>query len=118
MDNYRDEIVSHYKQPHNFGEVKGATHSSRGANASCGDMIEIYVRVENGIVMEAGFRGVGCALSTASGSYVTDRVKGQKVEAVLEWDEKVLEELFGKVSPGRIRCITLPLKTLQDALKK
>jgi nitrogen fixation protein NifU and related proteins len=116
MDLYKEEILDHYKNPHNFGDLSGKTHQSREMNASCGDMIEIYLKIDKGVVVDAGFRGVGCALSTAAASLLTDEVKGKMVEEVVVWDKKIIDKLMGEVNPGRVKCVTLPLEVLQKAI--
>lgn len=117
MDLYKEEILDHYKNPHNFGDLLGKTHEAREMNASCGDMIEIYLKVKRGVVVDASFRGVGCALSTASASLLTDEVKGKKLAEVANWEEGVVFNLMGEVNPGRMKCVMLPLEVLQKALK-
>jgi len=116
MDLYKEEILDHYKNPHNFGDLDEKTHQARDLNASCGDMVEVYLKIEKEIIIDAGFRGVGCALSTASASLLTDEVKGKRVDEVMVWDEKILRKLVGEVNPGRMKCITLPLEVLQKAI--
>jgi nitrogen fixation protein NifU and related proteins len=116
MDLYKEEILDHYKNPHNFGDLEGKTHSARDLNASCGDMVEIYLKIKDGVIVEASFRGIGCALSTASASLLTDEVKGKKVSEVLLWDKSVLDNLMGEINTGRIKCVMLPLIVLQKAI--
>lgn len=117
MDLYKEEILDHYKNPHNFGDLAGKTHQARDLNASCGDMVEVYLKIERGVIVDAGFRGVGCALSTAAASLLTDEVKGKRVDEVMTWDEKILQKLIGEVNLGRKKCVTLPLEVLQKAIK-
>jgi nitrogen fixation NifU-like protein len=116
MDLYREDILDHYKNPHNFNDLPDKTHSAREMNASCGDMVEIYLKIEKGVVIEAAFRGVGCALSTAAASMLTDKIKGMKVDEVAKMGEMTIKEMMGEVNPGRIKCVMLPLVVLKKTL--
>jgi len=117
MNLYKEEIIDHYKNPRNFGDLKGKTNEARGMNASCGDMVEIYLKISGNKIVGAGFRGVGCALSTAAASLLTDEVRGKKISEVLEWDKKKIINLMGEINPGRIKCVILPLGVMQKAIK-
>ena len=82
MNLYKEEILDHYKHPHNFGDMADKTHSVRETNMACGDMVEMYLKVKDGVVEKAGFRGLGCALSTAMASMLTDEVAGKTVKEI------------------------------------
>jgi len=117
MKLYKEEIVDHYKNPRRFGELPDKTHEANETNASCGDMIEIYLKIKEGVIKDAAFKGVGCALSTAAASMLMEELVGKKQDEVLRWDKKKMEDLIGEVNPGRIKCIMLPIVALQ-AIKK
>lgn len=119
-DIYQENIIDHYKHPRNFNELPDYTHKGRGANASCGDMVEMYVRIENEFVVKASFKGIGCALSTASASMLTEKVNERvfRINEVLSLTSEDLVEMMGiEVSPTRMKCVSLPLRALQDVLK-
>lgn len=115
---YSDEVVDHARNPHNFGELEGHTHSNKESNATCGDMVEFYLRVEDGVVKEAKFRGVGCALSTATASMLTEKVVGMKLSDLENLDEKTAYELMGEINPGRIKCVMLPIEAVRKVVGK
>jgi len=117
MKLYKEEIVDHYKNPRKFGDLRGKTHEASETNASCGDMIEVYLKVENGVVVDAAFKGVGCALSTASASMLMEELVGKKVAEVKKWDKKKIDELMGEVNPGRVKCVVLPIEAIREALR-
>lgn len=117
MKLYRDEIVDHYKNPRRFGELLKKTHEASETNASCGDLMEVYLVIKNGIIKDAAFKGVGCALSTAAASMLMENLIGKKQEAVKKWDSRKIEKLIGKVNPGRQKCVMLPLETIKEAIK-
>lgn len=117
---FRDEIIDHYKNPRNFGELKDKTHHGKGINAACGDMIEIHIKVKGNrskaIVEEIRWRGVGCAMMTASASLLSEYAKGKSVDEIEKFDENTVEDLIGEINPGRIKCVLLPLSALKQAL--
>ena len=118
-DLYREEILEHYKHPHNFGELSKATVTVREANASCGDLIELQLLVRSGTIVKAKFKGVGCALSLATASILTDDIQGKTVGEALRFDEQRVIALLGtEVSPMRRKCVLLPLRALDKALEK
>jgi len=135
---YQEVILDHNKNPRNFGVLENATHKAVGHNPLCGDHIELYLNVENNIIKDVKFKGVGCAISKASASIMTTVLKGKKLEEVRQMfdnfhnvltskpDEPVDESKLGKLAvfagvrefPVRVKCATLPWHTLMEALDK
>ena len=116
-DLYRDYILEHYRRPHNFGVLEGATASHEGANPLCGDRITLQLRVHDGVIDAVGFTGRGCAISQASASLLTDEVKGRTAEAVAAFGADDLLELLGiEISPARLKCAMLSFESLQHLL--
>lgn len=117
-DLYRDYILEHYRHPHNFGVLDGATISQEGANPLCGDRITMQLRVRGGVIDGVGFTGRGCAISQASASLLTDEVKGKGVDAAAGMSSRDVLDLLGiDISPARMKCAMLSLETLQGALQ-
>lgn len=114
---YREEILDHYKNPRNFGELNNATHEARGANASCGDMVEFQLKIDKGKIMEVSWRGVGCALSIAAASMLSEKILNKNVLEIEKWNKKIMIDMLGNVNIGRMKCVTLPLTALQSAIK-
>jgi nitrogen fixation NifU-like protein len=112
---YRDEILDLFKNPLNMRVIKDGK-KAREMNASCGDMIEVYVTTKDGVVVDCSWKGVGCAMMVASASLLSEEAKGKGVNEVLEWDRDKLAEILGEVNVGREKCISLPLVTLKKAL--
>lgn len=111
-------ILEHYRNPRNYGELAEADARSRLSNPLCGDVVEIFLKVEAGRISELRFRGRGCALSQASASMLTERIKGMSVEEAMRLDEEdVLRMLRVRVGPARRSCALLPLKALRKALE-
>ena len=114
---YSEEIVDQAKNPQNFGELLDSTHSARETNAACGDMAEFYLRIEKGLVKDVKWKGLGCALMTATASMFSEVVKGMKVSEILGKEEKKwVEELMGEVNPGRMKCALLPVIAVKKAV--
>jgi len=118
-DLYREQIVDHYKNPRNFGELDDATVKVRETNASCGDMVEWVMKIDGGKVKEVRFKGLGCAISTAAASMLTEKVKGKRIGDLGKISDEDMVELLGvKINLGRIKCVTLPLKAMQKAVEE
>jgi nitrogen fixation NifU-like protein len=119
-DLYRDEILEHYRNPHNFGVLETPTAVKEGANPLCGDRITLMLGVDSeGRVRDVAFTGRGCAISQASASMLTDEIKGKtlaEVEALGQQD--VLDNLGIEISPARMKCAMLSLETLHEALRE
>ena len=135
-DLYQELIVDHSKRPRNFGKLEQADHEATGHNPLCGDKVTVYLKVEDGVVQDVHFQGVGCAISTASASLMTERIKGKPVaeaEALFkEFHDLVttgemgpeatehlgkLQALSGvKEFPLRVKCATLAWHTFRAAL--
>lgn len=115
---YREHILDHYKHPRNAGRVEGATHEARELNPTCGDSIELTLKLDAcDRVADVKFAGRGCAVSQASVSLLTERIKGRPLADVLAIGEKDILGLLGiEVGPMRMKCAMLSLKTLKSAL--
>jgi nitrogen fixation NifU-like protein len=116
-DLYREQILEHYRNPHNFGEIQDADIKQEGDNPLCGDMITMYLKLDDGRLDSVKFRGRGCAISQASTSILTDMVIGKPVEELKRFPTKaLLDELGIPISPARMKCATLSVNTLRVAL--
>lgn len=114
-DLYRENILEHYKHPHNHGTLEPADYSYEDDNPLCGDHIRIDVRVdENNQVKDVAFTGRGCAISQAAASMLTDEIMGKSLDEVKEINkERVLELLGIPLGPTRLKCALLSLKVLK-----
>ena len=118
-DLYRDEILEHYRNPHNFGILESPTTAKEGANPLCGDRITLMLGInEEGRVADVAFTGRGCAISQASASMLTDEIKGKTLDEISHMGrQNVLDNLGIEISPARMKCAMLSLETLRDATK-
>ena len=135
-DLYREMIIEHKKNPRNYCRLAEPTHKSEGHNPVCGDQLTVYLRIEDDVLKEVGFEGQGCAVSTASASIMTERLKGLSLDEIrrlfglfrgmvtTSGDVGPVVEDLGKPSvlagvrkyPMRVKCATLPWHTLMAAL--
>jgi nitrogen fixation NifU-like protein len=119
-DLYRDEILEHYRSPHNFGTLPEPDAVHEGSNPLCGDRITLMLGLgaAGDRVEEVAFTGRGCAISQASASMLTDQIRGKQLSDVARLtNQDVLDELGIEISPARLKCALLSLDTLRHALE-
>jgi nitrogen fixation NifU-like protein len=111
---YREYILDHYKNPRNFGRLENPDISHEEDNPLCGDVIGIDIRISDGAIEDVRFHGRGCAISQASASLLTEKIKGMSLEeAKAIGKEDVLGELGIDISAARLKCALLSLKVLK-----
>jgi nitrogen fixation protein NifU and related proteins len=111
-------ILDHYENPRHKGALADAETMVEGGNPGCGDIVKIYLKVNDGRII-AAFEGEGCTISQASASYLMDEVNGKTLKEVLAIDHEALMENLGKeIVQQRTRCATLSLDTLRAAIRK
>lgn len=117
MDIYKEIILDHYQNPRNHGKLSVSSDTISLENPSCGDTITMQVLLKDGVISDIAFEGTGCALSQAGASMLTEHVKGSTAASVSAISKKDILELLGiEVGPSRLKCVLLPLETLQKAL--
>jgi len=135
---YQQVILDHNKNPRNFGELNDATNIAEGHNPLCGDHIDVYAKVDNGIIKEIKFKGAGCAISKASASIMTTLVIGKTIDQAKELFDDFIRIVtadinakcdtleLGKLAvfcgvrefPARVKCASLAWHTMIKAIQK
>lgn len=131
---YREVILDHNRHPRNFGPLDPADRTVDGVNPLCGDKMTLYVRLDGDRIKDISFQGTGCAISVASSSLMTERVKGMSVDESLALYEKIHDMLTGareelpdeleklvalagvREFPSRVKCASLAWHALKAAL--
>lgn len=124
-DLYRQELLDHYKNPQNFGQMKRPDVVRRETNTFCGDVIKLFLKLnkkgkmDSWIVDKVSFTGVGCAVSLASASMVTEAVKGMTLQQMERLDEMWVQKLLKvELTSSRIKCAMLPVMAVKEAVKQ
>lgn len=118
MDIYTEIIIDLYKNPLNKGIIENPTHENFKNNPLCGDEIKIQLKIEDNKVNEIKFNGNGCAISQASASLLTDKIKNMDIDEIKTLNkDDILNLLHIPISPGRLKCALLSLETLKGALE-
>jgi nitrogen fixation protein NifU and related proteins len=115
-DFYREEILEHYTHPHHYGRLEHADISHEESNPLCGDRVrfDIELNDDGETVKDVRFSGVGCAISKASASMLSDLIVGKTLDEIRELSkEDVLDELGIDLGPVRLKCALLPLKVIK-----
>ena len=114
---YSDTIRERWRRPRFRGDLAGANKVAEDVNPLCGDRVRVMVRVADGTVAAARFTGDSCAICTASADVVAELVEGRTTPAAAALGaEDVLAVLQADIRPSRLRCLTLPISVLQQAL--
>ncbi len=112
---YQEEIMDRYRNPSNKGVIEKADIYVKEYNSFCGDLIEIYLKLDSGgKISVAKFNGNGCAISQAAADMLVDKIKGERLEAAGSIDEGKMVQMLGiPLGPVRIKCALLALKALR-----
>ncbi len=119
MDLYQANILDHYKHPHYHKELSKPSANGVAANLSCGDSLQIAIKIDKEKLIDATFKGEGCVLSQAAASILLTEAVGQDINKISTWDkQKMVDLLKIPIGPTRLQCALLSLDALQSAIKQ
>ncbi len=113
---YSKKVMDHFQNPRNVGEIENADGVGHVGNPVCGDIMELYIRVEDGIIIDARFKTFGCGAAIATSSIVTELVKGKNIEEALKISNKAVVEALDGLPPLKMHCSVLAEEALKSAI--
>jgi len=116
-DKYSEQIIDHFSNPRNVGEIANADGIGLAGNPICGDVMQISIKVENGIICDAKFKTFGCAAAIASSSMATELIIGKRIEEAKKITNQLVTEALGGMPRHKIHCSVLVEQALKKALE-
>lgn len=116
MEPYSEKVMEHFKNPHNVGVIENADGTGHVGNPVCGDIMELYIKVENNIITDAKFKTFGCGAAIATSSMVTELVKGKTVDEALKVSNHAVAEALGGLPKIKMHCSVLAEEALRSAI--
>jgi len=115
--NYSPLVMEHFTNPRNVGEIENADGVGEVGNAKCGDIMKIYLKIDNDIITDVKFKTFGCASAIATSSIATELIKGKPVSEALELTNKAVVEALGGLPAVKIHCSVLAEEAVKAAVK-
>ena len=113
---YTEQVMEHFTNPRNVGEIADADGVGEVGNAKCGDIMKIFLKIENGIIVDVKFKTYGCASAIATSSIATEMIKGKPVEDAVALSNKAVVEALGGLPAHKIHCSVLAEQAIKAAL--
>lgn len=113
---YSEKVMDHFMNPRNVGEIEDASGVGTVGNAKCGDIMKVYLQIEDGIIKDAKFKTFGCGAAVATSSMATELVIGKTIEEALKITNKSVAEALDGLPPVKMHCSLLAEESLQAAL--
>ena len=113
---YSEKVMDHFTNPRNVGEIPDANAVGRVGNPTCGDIMQIFLKIENDIVVDAKFKTFGCGAAIATSSMATEMVKGKTVEEALQLSNKAVAEALDGLPPVKMHCSVLAEEGIKSAI--
>ena len=114
---YTEQVMEHFTNPRNVGEIENADGVGEVGNAKCGDIMKIFLKINNGIIEDVKFKTYGCASAIATSSIATEMIKGQPIEKAIELSNKAVVEALGGLPAHKIHCSVLSEEAVKAALR-
>lgn len=118
MDNtqYSEKVMDHFMSPRNVGEIADADGIGNVGNPVCGDIMRMYIKVNDGVITDAKFKTFGCGAAIATSSMATELIKGKTINEALELTNKAVAEALGGLPPVKMHCSVLAEEAIQSAI--
>lgn len=114
---YNEKVMEIFKNPKNIGEIENADGTGTVGNASCGDIMQITLKIENDVILDAKFKTFGCAAAIATSSTATEMIKGMTVDEALQVTNKKVIETLGGLPAQKIHCSVLAEEAIKKAIE-
>lgn len=114
---YSQKVMDHFENPRNVGEIPDADGIGQVGNPTCGDIMKIYIKVENDRIIDIKFKTFGCGAAIATSSMVTELVKGKTIEEAMNVSNKTIAEALDGLPPKKMHCSNLAADALHAAIK-
>lgn len=114
---YTEKVMDHFTKPRNVGEISDANGVGEVGNAKCGDIMRIYLKVEDDIIKDVKFKTFGCGAAIATSSMVTEMVMGKTLDEALRISNQAVAEALGGLPPAKMHCSNLAADALHEAIK-
>ena len=114
---YSEKVMDHFEHPRNVGEIADASGVGTVGNAKCGDIMRIYLKIENGIIEDVKFKTFGCGAAIATSSMATELIKGKSVEEALKLSNAAVVEALEGLPPQKIHCSVLAEEAVRAAVE-
>ncbi|GAF24783.1 NifU homolog [Moorella thermoacetica Y72] len=114
---YSEKVMDHFTNPRNVGEIENADGVGQVGNPVCGDIMRLYIKVEDGIIKDVKFKTFGCGAAIATSSMVTEMVKGKTVEEALKISNAAVAEALDGLPPQKMHCSNLAADALHKAIE-
>ncbi len=113
---YSEKVMDHFTNPRNVGEIADANGIGEIGNAKCGDIMKMYIRVENGIIADVKFKTFGCGSAIATSSIATEMIMGKSIEEALQLSNKAVVEALDGLPSHKIHCSVLAEQAIKAAI--
>ncbi|SHI66480.1 Modular FeS cluster scaffolding protein NifU [Clostridium amylolyticum] len=113
---YSDKVMEHFRNPRNVGEIADANGIGEVGNAKCGDIMKIYLKVENNVIQDVRFKTFGCGSAIASSSMATELIKGKTLEEAWTLTNKAVAEALDGLPPVKMHCSVLAEEAIHKAI--
>jgi len=113
---YSKKVMDHFTNPRNVGEIEDADGVGTVGNAKCGDIMKMYLKIEDGVIVDCKFKTFGCGAAIATSSMATELIKGHTIEEALALTNKVVVEALDGLPPVKVHCSVLAEEAIKTAL--